>query len=283
MSDFYSVSMLKHGVYRITSAENVFCELLIGSKRAMLIDTGYGFGDLQSVVKKLTGNKPLIIVNTHGHLDHACGNAQFDEYVYISEEDFELCRKHTSEKARRSAVKRAEESGKAGEQACVLPDDFKSEAYISQRADTLLPLNDGVIFFLGGITVHAISTPGHTSGSISFLYEEENWLYVGDATNSCCWLFLRESCGRADYIASLDKLIALNPTKVFRSHVAEPTDVETLHLYKRAAVEADYSKGLPFKSPFAAGEEVRVCAIDGMTMDDFKSPGFAAVVICADF
>jgi len=279
MSDFYDVSQLKDGVYRITSVENVFCDLLVGSEKALLIDTGHGYGDLRSVVKKYAGDKPLIIVNTHGHLDHACGNAQFSEDVYISEKDFELCEKHTSEKARRAAVKSAEDSGGDG----ALPADFDPESYIVQGTGALVPLNDGDVFDLGGITIRAIASPGHTTGSISFLYTEENWLYVGDATNSNCWLFLRESCGRAVYTATLDKLIVLNPAKVFRSHVAKPGDVDTLRLYKRTAVEADFSKGFPFKSPFAAGEEARVCVVDGMTMDDRENPGFASVVICADF
>ena len=43
----------------------------------MLIDTGYGYGNLKQVVKSIT-DKPLYIVNTHGHVDHTSGNAQFE-------------------------------------------------------------------------------------------------------------------------------------------------------------------------------------------------------------
>ena len=35
------------GYYRIGSPENVFCYLFVGSKQAALIDTGYGFGNLE--------------------------------------------------------------------------------------------------------------------------------------------------------------------------------------------------------------------------------------------
>jgi len=248
MSDFYKVTSQKENIYRITSHEGVYCELLVGTEKALLIDTSFGTDDLKGVVEKLTNGKPLIIVNTHGHLDHACGNAQFDQDVFISEMDYEVCKTHTK--------------GNTG---------------------SIKPLNDGDIFDLGGITVRAIAAPGHTAGSIAFLYEEENWLYVGDATNAYCWLWLEESCGREVYTTTLDKLIALKPTKVFGSHMAEPVDTDRLRLYKRAAVEADYTKGLPFQSPFPSPPDTRVCIIDGLTMEDMGKPGFASVVVREDF
>ena len=50
----------------------------------------------------------------------------------------------------------------------------------------------------------------------------------------------------------------------------------------RAAKEADFEKGQKFES-FANGEEeVRVCALDGKTLDDMFEPGFAALVITKD-
>ena len=57
--------------------------MIVGKEKAMLIDTGHGYGNLKQVVKSIT-DKPLYIVNTHGHLDHTSGNAQFEEkYIYI--------------------------------------------------------------------------------------------------------------------------------------------------------------------------------------------------------
>ena len=57
---------------------------------------------------------------------------------------------------------------------------------------------------------------------------------------------------------------------------------EDLELYMRAAKEADFEKGQKFES-FANGEEeVRVCALDGKTLDDMFEPGFAALVITKD-
>ena len=55
-----------------------------------VIDTGFGIGDFKGLVRKLVGDKPLIVVNTHSHYDHAYGNCQF-ERCYCSEAEVEMC------------------------------------------------------------------------------------------------------------------------------------------------------------------------------------------------
>ena len=47
MKEYYSVTEYRKNIYRITSDEGVVMDLLVGTKKALLIDTGYGFGDLQ--------------------------------------------------------------------------------------------------------------------------------------------------------------------------------------------------------------------------------------------
>jgi len=268
---YYQITPLRSNIYRITSKENVYCELLIGNKKAMLIDTGYGYGDLAGFIAQQT-DKPLIIVNTHGHLDHANGNAQFDEPVYISPADFDLCRTHSSRVMRENSAKRAADAGQ-------LPEDFDLAAYIARGTGNLTPVNDGDIFDLGGITVRALTTPGHTHGSVCFLYQEANWLYVGDQTNPHCWLFLKESTDKATHLASLDKLIALAPNKVMASHLAEPVGLDELYLYRRAANEAVFEKGVPYENNYLPPGEARAFILDGMTMEDAAKSGFALVVI----
>ena len=72
--------------------------MIVGTEKAMLIDTGYDYGDLKRVVKSIT-EKPLYIVNTHGHVDHTSANALFDEKVYIHPKNMELCRRQRAEKS----------------------------------------------------------------------------------------------------------------------------------------------------------------------------------------
>ena len=56
-----------------------FMHLIIGPQRAMLIEAGYGLGDLKELVDQLTGGKPLIVVNTHDHPDRTFGNCRFEK------------------------------------------------------------------------------------------------------------------------------------------------------------------------------------------------------------
>ena len=69
---------------------NEFFYLVIGKRKAALIDTGFGLGDLKAFVRTFT-DLPIIVLCTHGHLDHIGGNSQFDE-VYICPEDMEMAR-----------------------------------------------------------------------------------------------------------------------------------------------------------------------------------------------
>ena len=59
--------------------------LVEGNDAALLIDTGYGKGDLSGFVKSVT-QLPVTVVNTHGHQDHSGGNSQFEK-VYIHPAD----------------------------------------------------------------------------------------------------------------------------------------------------------------------------------------------------
>ena len=116
------------GYYRIGSPENVFCYLFVGSKQAALIDTGYGFGNLEQTVRSVT-DKPVVIINTHGHCDHTGGNAQFEEVCYIGEKDIALCQEHSEAAMRRDNAKRAENSMnfETGETYNGLPEVFNLE------------------------------------------------------------------------------------------------------------------------------------------------------------
>ena len=93
--NIYTVRELEPGIFRIGNSM-VFMDLIVGAHHALLFDTGYGFGDLRGLVESIT-EKPLYVVNSHGHVDHACGNEQFGG-AYIHPLDMDLCREHTDGK-----------------------------------------------------------------------------------------------------------------------------------------------------------------------------------------
>ena len=53
-------------IWLITGLANDLMCLVVGSHRAMLVDTGMGIGKLASVVKGLTG-LPVVVFNTRGN------------------------------------------------------------------------------------------------------------------------------------------------------------------------------------------------------------------------
>ena len=80
----YTAWEAKEGTWFINfmnGSENMY--LLEGDEKALLIDTGYGVGNLRAFVEKLT-DKPILVANTHFHPDHAAGNGEF-EAVHLSE------------------------------------------------------------------------------------------------------------------------------------------------------------------------------------------------------
>ncbi|WP_020388267.1 MBL fold metallo-hydrolase [Kribbella catacumbae] len=66
-----------------TNFEGPFIYLLLGSERALLLDTGTGHADLRAVVDELLSGRDLelVVAHTHGHGDHVGGDAQFDTVV----------------------------------------------------------------------------------------------------------------------------------------------------------------------------------------------------------
>lgn len=93
MSYFTTFKINDH-IYQIKDAMGVLTTLVIGKQKALLVDTGYGLENLKEYIEKMN-NKPLIVVNSHGHMDHTGGNYLFDE-VYIHPLGIELCKKHNS-------------------------------------------------------------------------------------------------------------------------------------------------------------------------------------------
>ena len=152
LEHIYTVRELEPGIYRIGNSM-VFMDLIVGSHHALLFDTGYGFGDLKALVRSVT-DKPLYIVNSHGHVDHACGNAQFGG-AYIHPLDMALAREHNGLQMRLAELETAQ-----------VPLDFDLEAYLQLGTGVLTPVGEGDRFDLGGLTLEVIHLPGHTAGSI---------------------------------------------------------------------------------------------------------------------
>lgn len=280
MENYYQIIKLKENIYRIISKENVFIDLFVGKEKALLWDTGYGYGNLKKVIRDIT-DLPLIVVNSHGHPDHACGNYQFDEDIYIHKNDFELCKKFNSKEARVKNVENAKNSFDFSirEYGNALPYKFDEENYINQGYGNIKFISEGDVFDLGGITLEVIEATGHTKGSIVLLYKEEGWLYVADAMGPFIWLFAEEADTLENYKKTLYKIKEIDFNKMILGHLPEMQEKEMIDDLIYCAENVNYDNGFKFENPIIESNDARICFGRGESMEQIGQPGVMAIVI----
>src|SRR5271170_3520586 len=62
--EVYKVAPGVFAIYEPHQAEEVISYLIVGTKQALLFDTGMGIGNLQSLVSRLT-SRPIVVLNSH--------------------------------------------------------------------------------------------------------------------------------------------------------------------------------------------------------------------------
>lgn len=234
-NNYFTIYPINNHIYQIKDPMGVLTTLVVGQKQALLVDTAYGIGDLKSLVTSLT-SLPLIVINSHGHMDHSGGNYQFDE-VLINEKDFELCQAHNSLEKRNENIETAIKNN-------ILPFNFEINSYLTQRAGNLKILNTK-IFDLGGLTIKIVNLQGHTKGSIGFLLVEDNLLITTDAICPWVWLFLEESTSVKVYIETLKYALTLPFTDFLLGHGSgQVMPKKIINEYLKVAKEIDMSKAV---------------------------------------
>lgn len=190
-------------------ADNMY--LIEGTDSALLVDTGLGSVDLASFVKKLT-EKPLIVVNTHGHPDHAGSNHQFAK-VYVHPADSTAARQCNLPDARTGSANAMQQGNRPAENEL-----FKGKPLHTK----LVPVHEGHLFRLGGRTIKVVEAPGHTPGEIILLDIENKTLFTGDNNNVLVWLFLPNCRPLHEYLSTLQKEAGMMSqfTTIFPGHGA---------------------------------------------------------------
>lgn len=203
----FECTKISPSTYRIKAPSEELMYLVEGNECAALIDTGSGIGFLRAFVETLT-NKPIKVLVSHGHVDHAMGAGEFDD-VYMNHDDDYIYKLHSDEEFREDGLF-----------LCKQPLE-REEIIPAKPLEAFKQMSEGDSFDLGGIHIDVFALPGHTRGSLVMLIREERALFLGDACN--CLTFLHEpySTTVREYKESLERLKPLvegKYDKIYLSH-----------------------------------------------------------------
>jgi len=143
------------------------------AKDCCIIDPGCYFSGEEQAIKDFVetkGLKPVLLLNTHCHLDHIFGN-RFIHKTYGLELHL-----HPLEK-------QVLDNGPASGQAFGLPlDNYDGPLHY---------IEEGKVIKIGDEELHVLFTPGHSPGSVCFYSKEHKFLIGGD-------VLFNGSVGRTD-------------------------------------------------------------------------------------
>jgi glyoxylase-like metal-dependent hydrolase (beta-lactamase superfamily II) len=195
----------------IMKDHDVCIYIVEGEKSAVVIDTGYGGNNLKEAVMKIT-LKPLIVICTHGHTDHAFGAHYFDK-VYMHKDEVKLYKEH--KKLGDMHIEQiAKEYGMTPEE---------NDLWRNSLPDKIEYVSYGQTFDIGGNVLEVISLRGHTPGSIGLIDRKHRILFSSDGINKHLWMQIKEATTLAEY---LETVKALKPfckdfDKIYMGHSTE--------------------------------------------------------------
>lgn len=164
-----TVKKISSGVWAFDQGGMVRFFLIVGTKRAMLLDTGAVPCDLMGLIREIT-DLPVIVLHTHGDGDHTANDGQFRD-IYAHPEEFSIIRR------------------------------FRPD-----YTGNLHPITEASSFDLGGRLLNVIEAPGHTPGSICLLDRQSRILFSGDTLSYGPVFLFGDHRDIHTYRKTLDKL-----------------------------------------------------------------------------
>lgn len=191
----FRIQTITDKITRIIGVADEVFYLIVGEKKAALLDSGVGVGNIRELAESIT-DKSVMVILTHGHIDHIAGSGAFEE-IYLNSKDEDLYKQHLTNERRQAHIDMS-----IGEKAkCISLTD-----YVELKPRKCKSLNVGDIFDLGGITLEICEGAGHTLGQITVLIKEERMLLLGDACNYGTILLMPEATSVEEYKESMSKL-----------------------------------------------------------------------------
>ena len=201
---WYQAQKIADGVWRIDEHGQANFYAAIGRKYAVMIDNGWGAGNLPKLMTALS-TLPWFTINTHGDIDHALGNCFF-ETAFIGAADLPMLTADGAD------VRRAQIRGNA-QTLDVLDSSCASFGGCPAKKETKA-LTDGQRFDLGGRVLTAWAVPGHTAGSFCFLDDYSRILFAGDMYVplqewNAMWMHMPRCTSLETMLASIERMHSL--------------------------------------------------------------------------
>lgn len=223
---WFHVREVAAGIWLIGEPPHVNTWLVVGTTRAVLIDSGLGVRLIRPVVEAIT-DLPIIVLNTHSHFDHIGGNHEFD-LILIHPEGVPVIASDVPRELLAEYIEYAEKLEAA--QPKYIETD-RSFFFSLAPADEPRPfpmkrgednwkipgskasgvLTDGYVVGLGGRELKVIATPGHSPDHVAFLLEPDGFLFAGDAISTGAIYLQWPESDVNDFAASSKRLATLIP------------------------------------------------------------------------
>ncbi len=223
------VTKIADDLFMITETESIHCYLLIGSKKALLIDAGWGYEDINPIIREIT-DKPVMLAVTHGDPDHSLGAMHFHD-MWIHPLDYgKFLRNDNPEEKRGMLEYRLK---KLPALKPYIDIDAYCSTTLSGKANPHFLLDHEMID-LGDRHVECILTPGHSYGHLMFLEHETGRLFAGDQLmdEHNIWHFLSKD-EQAPFRTTLNSLKDLQKRRseikvIYPAHAKTPIGTECL-------------------------------------------------------
>ncbi len=226
---WFDVSPLATGLHRITEGGWVHTYLVEGAERAALVDSGLGIGDIRAVVRELAAT-PILVINTHSHLDHVGGNEYFDTaFLHRDESLAEVA----------ATVVRFREAVTQEDFPAPFPEGFSPTQYAPNVPEPTHRLAGGDRIDLGQRVLEVLHVPGHTIGSICLLDEQHRLLFAGDMVTDRPLQGIGEGVSLSAYQQSIRLLaeMATGVDLILPGHGPSPLPLEFLQELAECALQ----------------------------------------------
>ena len=185
-SQWFEIIALPNDVYALWEpghAEKVNSFLILGATKDVLYDTGMGIASIGDALNELRAelgreSMPLMVINSHNHLDHNGGNSDFSE-AWIIKDEWAI-RKLTEGLSDGFAEYWADFTPHEG---IKIPDSFDASSFSIPPfpIERIRFLADGDIVDLGNRQFRVVHTTAHSPDGLT-LYDEANRVFFGGDT-----------------------------------------------------------------------------------------------------